>query len=309
MGLTKRRRSSNFQRAADGSMTLMEHIRELRSRVLKAVVAIIIAAAFMLIDFVPGRDFVVTEWVQRFVLGPYCDYAISVNPTQTCGLNFPNPLDAFMLQLKLGLYLGLAVSAPVWLYQLWAFVAPGLHRNERRYTYAFVAIAAPLFSVGTVLGYVLVTKSMQFLLRAVPSMDGLTLSINAVEYFDFITLVMLVFGLGFEFPLLALVLNIAGVVSARRLLSWWRVVVFLMFVFAGIVTPNPDPFSMIIFALCLSALYFAAVGVAFIVDGRRARRQARQTVGDDEVSPIEPVSPVDAPTWGVHGGPDSGERP
>jgi sec-independent protein translocase protein TatC len=299
MSQGKRRRPTDFQRAADGSMTLMEHIYELRNRVLKAVLAIIAGAVAM---------FVLAEPVQQFVLEPYCEYAITVNPTQTCGLNFPNPLDAFMLQLKIALYLGLVVSAPIWLYQLWAFVAPGLHRRERRYTYAFVAIAAPLFSVGSALGFIMVTKSMQFLLRSVPTMDGLTLSINAIEYFDFVTLVMLIFGLGFEFPLVALVLNVAGVVSARRLLSWWRVAVFLMFAFAGIVTPNPDPFSMIIFALCLSALYFAAVGIAFIVDARRARRRASDGVGDDEVSPIEPVSPVDAPSWGVHGEPDSSER-
>jgi len=299
VSLTKRRRSSKFERAADGSMTLMEHIRELRSRVLKALLAIVIGAVVM---------YALAERVQQFVLEPYCDYAISVNPTGTCALNFPNPLDAFMLQLKIALFLGMAVSAPLWLYQLWAFVAPGLHRHERRYTYLFVSIAAPLFSVGSALGFVMVTKSMQFLLSAVPTMDGLTLSINAIEYFDFVTLVMLIFGLGFEFPLLALVLNVAGVVSARRLLSWWRVAVFLMFVFAGIVTPNPEPFTMTIFALCLSALYFAAVGVAFILDARRGRRQAREVVGDDEVSPIEPVSPVDAPTWGVHSGPDSEQQ-
>lgn len=294
MSPLKRRRSSNFARASDGSMTLMEHIRELRSRLLKAIIAIILAAGVMYYFFATP--------VQEFVLDPYCDYAKTMNATGSCGLNFTNPLDAFMYKLKIGLYLGLVVSAPFWLYQLWAFVAPGLHRHERRYTYAFVSIATPLFGVGTVLGFIMVTKSMQFLLQAVPTIEGVTLSLNMVEYFDFVTLVMVIFGLGFEFPLLALVLNVAGVVSARRLLSWWRVAVFLMFVFAGLVTPNPEPFTMTIFALCLSALYFAAVGVAFLVDGRRARRAAQSGVDDDEVSPIEPVSPVDAPSWGVHGG-------
>jgi sec-independent protein translocase protein TatC len=293
------RRKRSFERAADGSMTLMEHIRELRSRVLKGVLAVIAGAALM---------YAFAERVEQFVLDPYCQYVITLNSTAACGLNVPSPLDAFMLELKIALYLGLVISAPIWLYQLWAFIAPGLHRHERRYTYAFVGIATPLFAIGTVLGFVMVTKSMEFLLDAVPDVQGLTLSINMVEYFDFVTLVMLIFGLGFEFPLVALVLNVAGVVSARRLLSWWRIAVFLMFLFAGIVTPNPEPFSMTIFALCLSALYFAAVGIAFIVDARRARRSRRDEVADDEVSPIEPVSPVDAPSWGVHGGSDDEPR-
>jgi sec-independent protein translocase protein TatC len=293
------RRKRNFERAADGSMTLMEHLRELRSRVLKGVLAIIAGAAVM---------YFLAERVEKFVLDPYCQYVVTLNSTAACGLNVPSPLDAFMLELKIALYLGLVVSAPIWLYQLWSFIAPGLHRRERRYTYAFVAIATPLFAIGTGLGFFMVTKSMEFLLDAVPDVEGLTLSINMVEYFDFVTLVMLVFGLGFEFPLVALVLNVAGIVSARRLLSWWRVAVFLMFLFAGIVTPNPEPFSMTIFALCLSALYFGAVGIAFIIDGRRARRSRRDEVPDDEVSPIEPVSPVDAPSWGVHGSDDEPRR-
>ncbi len=291
-----RRRPSNFQRAADGSMTLVEHIRELRNRLLKAVLAIIAGAIAM---------YFLAERVQDFVLDPYCDYAKTLNATNACGLNLTSILDPFMLKLKIALYLGLVVSAPFWAYQLWAFVAPGLHRRERRYTYAFVAIATPLFSLGMALGFFMVTKSMQFFLVLSPNLESLSLSLNMVEYFDFVTMVMLIFGFGFEFPLAALVLNVAGVVSAKRLLSWWRIAVFLTFVFAAIVTPNPEPFSMTIFALCLSALYFIAVGVAFLNDGRKARRAARDSIGDDDVSPIEPVSPVDAPTWGVHG--DDGE--
>jgi sec-independent protein translocase protein TatC len=296
----KRRKPSKFERAADGSMTLIEHIRELRNRLFKAVLAIIAGAIIMYV-FAPR--------VQQFVLDPYCDYAKTLNATNACGLNLSGILDPFMLQLKIALYLGMAISAPIWLYQLWAFIAPGLHRRERRYTYAFVGIATPLFSIGMALGFYMVTKSMQFFLDLSPNLESLSLSLNMVEYFDFVTLVMIIFGLGFEFPLLVLVLNVAGVVSAKRLLSWWRIAVFLTFVFAAIVTPNPEPFSMTIFAVCLSFLYFVAVGVAFIVDARRARRAARDSVDDDDVSPIEPVSPVDASTWGVHGSSDGEPRP
>jgi sec-independent protein translocase protein TatC len=282
-----RGRQSNFQRAADGSMTLMEHIRELRSRLFKACIAIVVGAV---------AGYVVAPRVQAFVVAPYCDFILSRNPGGTCQFNLTNPLDAFMLTLKIALYVGLVLAAPVWLYQLWAFVAPGLHRRERRYGYAFAAVATPLFAAGFALGFVLVSRSMRWFLGLNPA---ITVTVNLDGYFDFVTGVMLIFGIGFEFPLLVAMLNIAGVVSAKRLLGWWRVAIFLMFLFAAIVTPTPDPFNMTILALCMATLYFAAVGVAFLNDKRRARRNPYSAMNDDEASPLEPVSPVDAPNWGT----------
>jgi len=293
----KRRRPSNFQRAADGSMTLIEHIYELRNRLAKASIAIVLGAVIA---------YIFAGQVQEFILQPYCDYARAQSVTVDCQMNARSVLDGFMLTLKIALYLGLAISAPVWLYQLWAFVAPGLHRNERRYTYGFAAAATPIFLVGMWLGYELVSRSIPVFLSLTP---GLQLTLDITGYFDFVTLVMLVFGIGLEFPLLVLMLNFAGVLSARRMLSWWRPAILLMFLFAALVTPTPDPFGMTILALSIGLLYFAAVGVAFINDARRARRQSRDATGDDEVSPIEPVSPVDAGSWGVHGDSDTEQRP
>jgi sec-independent protein translocase protein TatC len=124
--------------------------------------------------------------------------------------------------------------------------------------------------------------------------DKVTLVVGVEPYLDFLLGVMLLFGAGFEFPLAVVMLNFAGVVSAKRLLSWWRVAIFLMFLFAALVTPTPDPFNMTILASCMGALYFAAVGVAFINDRRKARRAMYSDLNDDETSSIEPVSPVDA---------------
>ncbi|MBX6749195.1 MAG: twin-arginine translocase subunit TatC [Micromonosporaceae bacterium] len=293
MSPLKRRRPSNFQRAADGSMTLIEHIYELRNRLAKACLAIVVGTVIA---------YFFADQVQAFVLRPYCDYALAHSVTQECRMNATGVLDAFMLQLKIALYLGLAISAPLWLYQLWAFVAPGLHRHERRYTYAFAAVATPLFLAGMWLGFELVSRSIPIFLGLTPDLQ---LTLDITGYFDFVTLVMVVFGLGLELPLLVLMLNFAGVLSARRMLSWWRPAVLLMFLFAALVTPTPDPFGMTILAVAIAALYFAAVGVAFLNDARRAKRAAREAVADDEASPIEPVSPVDAPLWGVHGDPDS----
>lgn len=283
---TKRRSQTNFTRAAEGSMTLIEHIRELRTRLFRACIAIVIGAIL---------GYLVAQRVQDFITAPYCDFYLGRNPGEKCQFNTNGPLDQFMLNLKIALYIGLILAAPVWLYQLWAFIAPGLHRRERRYSYAFAAVATPLFVAGFALGFYLASRSMQWLLGLNSS---ITVTTNLDGYFEFVTNVMLVFAIGFEFPLIVAMLNFAGVVSAKRLLGWWRMAVFLMFLFAALVTPTPDPFAMSILALCMAALYFAAVGAAFLNDRRRARRQEYADLNDDEVSPIEPVSPVDAPTWG-----------
>jgi sec-independent protein translocase protein TatC len=289
----KQQRPSNFQRAADGSMTLIEHIRELRSRLLKSSIAITLAAIV--------AYFLFASRVQSFVIQPYCDFQLAKTHNATCQMNASGVLDAFMLQLKIGLYLGLAISSPVWLYQLWAFIAPGLHKRERKFAYIFAGAAAPLFLVGMWLGFELMRRSIRFFLGIT---DNLTLTLDITGYFDFVTAVMLVFGIGFEFPVLVAMLNFAGIVSAKRLLGWWRPAIFLMFLFAALVTPTPDPFGMTILASCIAVLYFAAVAVAFINDRRRARRASTAGLDDDQVAPIEPVSPVDAPTWGVHGSSD-----
>jgi sec-independent protein translocase protein TatC len=283
----KRRRPTNFQRAAEGSMTLIEHIRELRTRLFRACIAIVAGAI---------AGFFVSQRIQDFMQAPYCDFVLSRKPEAGCTFNTGSPLDQFMLNLKIALYVGLVLAAPFWLYQLWAFIAPGLHKRERRYGYAFAAVATPLFAAGFALGYVLVSRSMQWFLGM---SDTVTVTTDLLGYFDFITGVMLLFGVGFEFPLIVAMLNFAGVVSAKKLLGWWRTAVFLMFLFAAVVTPTPDPFNMTILALCMATLYFAAVGVAFLNDRRRARKNPYAGMSDDEASPIQPVSPVDAPTWGA----------
>jgi sec-independent protein translocase protein TatC len=267
-------------------MTLVEHIRELRKRLMRACLAILVGAIV---------GYLVAPRVQVFITTPYCDIVKSKTPGVLCQFNMTAPLDGFMLQLKIALYVGLVLAAPIWLYQLWAFIAPGLHKRERRYGYAFAAVATPLFAAGFWLGFVLVSRSMPWFMNLTPTFN---LTVNLDGYFEFVTGVMLLFGAAFEFPMIVAMLNFAGLVSAKKLLSWWRVAIFLMFLFAALVTPTPDPFNMTILAACMAVLYFAAVGVAFLNDARRARRNAYANLNDDEVSPIEPVSPVDAPNWG-----------
>jgi len=301
---------SNFERAADGSMTLMEHLRELRTRLFRACVAILLAtiAAWWL-----------AQPVLTFIQHPYCTLmqtkAIEAAANHTLPVGWKCPFvqlgvtDVLVLKLKLSLWVGLVLAGPVWLYQLWAFIAPGLHRNERRWAYLFGGLAAPLFALGAYLSFLVVSEGLIFLLSITD--DSINTTLEITRYVDFVTGMMLVFGLAFEFPLAVMLANIAGIVTGRRLLRWWRFAVLITFIFAAVATPTADPFGMSALALALSALYFASVGFAMFNDRRRGRdRPAYADIGDDEASPlddyeVEPVEaaspidgydPVDAPT-------------
>ncbi|MGV9765447.1 twin-arginine translocase subunit TatC [Micromonospora tulbaghiae] len=274
----KKRGPSTFARAADGSMTLIEHIRELRNRLFRASLAILVGFGF---------GIWLAEPVRVLLSKPYCDLPQSFDAaTGKCKFVQLGVADVFLLNLKIGLWVGLIIAAPIWLYQLWAFIAPGLHRHERRYAYVFTALAAPLFAAGAVLAFFVTTKGLEFLLDI--SGDDIATNLEVTRYISFVTNLILLFGVAFEFPLIVLMLNFVGLASAKRLLSWWRVAVFVFFAFAAVVTPTPDPFGMTALAICLCALYFAAVGVAFINDKRRGRgREVYAGIADDEVSPLD----------------------
>lgn len=278
------KRITQFQRAASGSMTLFEHLRELRSRLFKAALGILVGTVAGL--FLSSR-------VISFLNAPYCAYQHQHNPLQNCTFSASGgPLDTFLLTLKVALYIGLLASAPVWLYQLWAFIAPGLHRRERRYSYIFSAIAAPLFAAGVLLAHLIVAKSLHFFLGA----GNFTVVVDVTGYFSFVTNMMLLFGAAFEFPLLIVMLNMTGMVTGKRLLGWWRPAVFLMFVFGAVVTPTPDPFGMSILAGCMAVLYFAAVGFALVNDRRRGRNRRYAGLDDNETSVLafDDSDPIEA---------------
>ncbi|WP_245598123.1 twin-arginine translocase subunit TatC [Haloglycomyces albus] len=258
----------------------MEHIQDFRRRLLGAVLAILVGTAV-------GMYF--AQDVITFLSQPYCEVKsdLSDDEASLCQFNLGSPIDHITIWLKISLYLGLIATAPVWLYQLWAFLAPGLHRNERKYAYAFIAIATPLFLGGVVLAYFVVKHGLQFIMILNGAFD---ITIDLQKYIGFYVAVMLVFGLGFEFPLIMLMLNVIGVISAKRMLGWWRIVVFMSFLFTAVFTPTPDPFGMTALAICMLILYLMACGVAFINDRRRAARDEQWD--DDEASDIGTADPV-----------------
>jgi sec-independent protein translocase protein TatC len=272
----RRRRQTQFTRAADGSMTLLEHLRELRSRLFKASLAIV---AGMIVGWFLSKP------VLHLLREPYCTVThAEPGKCQFLAIEVTAP---FALQLKAALMVGLIVAAPVWLYQLWAFIAPGLHRHERRWAYVFAALAAPLFALGAWLAYLMIPRALEFLL----GFGGGQVSFNleVTRYINFVSNLILLFGLAFEFPLIVMLFNIAGIATYKRLLSWWRIAVFAFFAFSAIAIPTGDPFSMTALGLGLTALYFGAVGFAFFNDRRRERRHRAEfgEVGDDEASQLD----------------------
>src|SRR3982751_6268422 len=233
-------------------MTLLEHVRELRNRLFWASLG-------LLGGFIVG--FIVSQSVFHLLSEPYCSLRSSGVDGQ-CKFLVLGVGDTLVLRLKIALWVGIIVGAPVWLFQLWAFIAPGLHRHERKWAYVFVAIAAPLFAGGVVLAYFVVGHSLAFIMDA--GVLGEPTKLEVQSYIGFVMNMLLIFGAAFEFPLILLMLNFTGVVSARKLMGWWRIVVFLSFAFAAIATPDPGPFGMTLLALCMVVLYMAATGVAFL---------------------------------------------
>jgi sec-independent protein translocase protein TatC len=272
-------------------MTLLEHLQELRSRLFKASLAVF---AGMIVGWFLAKP------TLDFITHPYCDLMArhgrpGLGQPGQCSLIQTGLTDVFTLELQIALWIGLVLAGPIWLYQLWAFVAPGLHRNERRWAYWFAGIAAPLFALGAALAYVIVSKGLDFLFQFTPPNVLTALEISG--YVKFIINFMLIIGVAFEFPLVVVLFNITGLASAKRLLGWWRVAVFVLFVFAAVAVPTADPFSMTAMGLALTALYFAAVLFAYLNDKRRARTQRDLfgDIGDDEASPLEyDLAPVEA---------------
>jgi sec-independent protein translocase protein TatC len=189
---------------------------------------------------------------------------------------------------------GVVLSAPVWLYQLWRFVTPGLHRNERRWALGFAAIATPLFGAGVLLAYIVLPFGLQILFGFTPA--GVENIVSVDRYLSFFLRTILVFGVGFLLPLMLVLLNFAGILSGARLISWWRWIIFAVFIFSAVATPTGDPINLLLLAGPLMLLVVIAVGVCVLNDRRRARKRAGDPnfseFDDDEISPLDEADPM-----------------
>lgn len=263
-----------------GRMSLAEHLIELRKRLLISVVAVFVMTVVA---------FFMWERILDVMLTPYCRLPEAQrSPTGECLLYNFDILGEFAVKLKVSMIGGVILAGPIWLYQLWAFIAPGLHRKEKRWGLTFVIVSFLLFVSGTFFAYLTLDQGLSFLLNVGGDRVSNLLNVNA--YFSFVTLMLLAFGISFEFPLVLIVLNVAGVVSTRRMRSSRRTVAFLVALFAAIITPSQDPFTFAAMAVPMYVFYEAAILFGRVNDRAKRRRAAKDPyagLADDEISEID----------------------
>jgi sec-independent protein translocase protein TatC len=268
----------------DGRMPLLDHLRELRNRVVKVAVMVLVGA---------GVAWAFYPQIWSFIRRPYCQavgFCSVTVPDHSLVLN--GVMDGFYLHIKVSLIASIVVTSPVWLYQLWAFIAPGLYSREKRWTYLFLGTAVPLFALGCWFAFIAMSRGLKFFIG---QSSGFLNLFTADTYIQYWIAMIIGFGLCFEVPLFLVMLNLARIITHERFKKWRKVIIFLVFVFAGIASPSPDPLTMLLLGGVVVALVEVAEIFIFFNDRRytRLHPDLNANLADDELSPLETPEPVD----------------
>lgn len=255
-------------------MALGDHLSELRARLIRSALCLIVAFGCTLFFY---------DQLLDLVLRPYNQARVTLGADTQTTAYVAGATGPLMLQLKLCGVAAIVVSSPYWLHQVWAFIVPGLKSQERRWSRVFGAIAGTLFMAGVTTGYYVLPKGLEVLIGFTP--DGLQNLVEFGDYFSFLTRMLLVFGVAFEIPLFVIMLNLIGVVSGRALGRYRAWIVFGTFLFAAVATPSTDPFSMCFLAFPMLVLFLIAEVIARLVDASRARNRNADWA-DDELSDL-----------------------
>lgn len=259
----------------EGRMSLKEHLIEARNRLFKSLIALTLGTV---------AGFFLYDWLLELIIAP----------VQAAGgsVNFTAVMSPFDIMIKVALFVGILVSSPVWLYQLWAFIVPGLKKNERRLGYSFVAVSVPLFIGGVAMAYFVLPFALQFFISLAPENSDKLFNIN--EYLPFIIRLLLAFGLAMLVPVLMVGLNMVGVLPAKVILKNWRITVFLIAVVAAMAAPGGDAITMFALAGPLFLTFAAATVFCYFNDKKRAKKQAVQDAENERLASGESTT-IDAP--------------
>lgn len=250
--------------SSQARMPLLEHFNELRRRLFKSAIAI---ALFSFLGWF------LYDSVINSLSAPVCDLSkVKESGAQSCGVLYINgvlgPID---LKFKISILIGVLLASPIWLFQIWGFIAPGLHKKERRNSILFSLFAIPFFSVGVYIGYLVLPIAVKVLLGFTPA--SISNLVKFDDYLSFVTQLLIVFGIAFELPVFLLSLNLAGILSGKLILRPWRYSVFGILLFSAVFTPTGDPVTMLLLAAPLIFLYFVAGALAFFFDARKSKKR------------------------------------
>lgn len=287
----------------EGQMSLVEHLQELRRRVIISMIALGVGTVLGFLWY--QHNVFGIPSLGEILRGPYCSLPAEDRAVLTtdgeCKLIATKPFEALLLRLKVGALAGAVLASPVWLQQLWAFITPGLMKNERRWTFTFVVAAVTLFVSGAFLAYFIVSYGLQFLLT-ISSETNIT-ALSGGEYFNFLLALLTVFGVSFEVPLIIIMLNAAGLLSYEAIKDKRRIIILALFIFAAFMTPGQEVYSMLALALSLTVLVEIAIQFTRINDKRRNKSRPQwldleddqSSALDDHTTPVASANKIPEP--------------